>query len=87
MFDFFNHKNVIPAKCLTHLLNGNKKIFSTFYNKHHNKIDNYIYNQLQTINTCFRTCNNKPMEIIMQEHCEVLLMLTAQRVVHIIEVT
>ena len=67
--EFCNHS----TKSMAHLLNGCQLMFGNFYNKRHNRIANYLYEKLRTIYKHLTTYNNKLMETIFPEHCDILL--------------
>ena len=59
------------TESMAHLLNGCHVGFGNFYSKRHNRIVNYLFDQLKFIDRRYRNHNNKNIATIMPEHCEV----------------
>ena len=67
---FCNH----CTESMAHLLNGCHAEFGNFYSKRHNRIVNYLFDQLKFMDRRYRNYNNKNFESIMPEHREILVM-------------
>ena len=67
---------------MAHLLNGCYGQFGNFYSKRHNRIVNYLFDQLKFIDRRYRNCNHKNIETIMPEHREVLQLLQRKKTRH-----
>ena len=52
--------------------------FGNFYSKRHNRIVNYLFDQLKFIDRCYRNYNNKNIESVMPEHSEILQLCNAK---------
>ena len=65
---FCNH----CTESIAHLLNGCHADFGNFYSKRHNRIVNYLFDQLKFIDRRYRNYNNKNIETIMAERRKVL---------------
>ena len=65
---FCNH----CTESMAHLLNGCHAEFGNLYIKRHNRIANYLFDQLKFIDRRYTNYNNNNIETIMPEHREVL---------------
>ena len=77
------------TESMGHLLNGCHAEFGNFYSKRHNRIVNYLFDQLKFIDRRYKNYNNKNIETIMPEHRKVLKLGNARKpdIVHYDPVT
>ena len=64
---------------MAHLLNGCHAELGNFYSKRHNRIVNYFFDQLKFIDRRYKNYNNKNIESIMPEHCDILQLCNARK--------
>ena len=64
---------------MAHLLNGCHAEFGNFNSKRHNRIVNYLFDQLKFIDRRYRNYNNKNIESIMLEHHKILQLCNARK--------
>ena len=50
---------------MAHLLNGCQKEFGNFYSRSYNRIPDYLYELLKTIDRRYKTYNNKHIDTII----------------------
>ena len=67
------------TESMAHLLNGCQSEFGNFYSKKHNRIVNYLFDQLKFIDRRYRNYSNKNIETIMPEHSEILQLCNARK--------
>ena len=64
---------------MAHLLNGCHTEFGNFYSRRHDRIVNYLYDQIKSVDRRYRTYNNKNIETILPENRERLLLSNCRR--------
>ena len=67
------------TESMAHLLNGCRAEFGNFYSRRHNRIVNYLSDQLKFVDRRYRNYNNKNIETIMPEHHQILQLCKARK--------
>ena len=77
---------------MVHLLNGCQREFGNFYNRRHNRIADYLYEQFKAIDRRYKTYNNKHIDTIRLVLCnnrkpDIMRIDPVTRNIEIIEIT